>query len=706
MRLLALSGIGTVGILLGLLGYGGCAPTPTAPIVRVTNWTPKVLPDVKGPLYKWHLAKYLRDIPRAAPFLDPKTHPHGYGKAECASCHELAPSANTKDCAGCHGSNGSTFEPDDCQSCHRSHNVDGRPTDRLHLTHLTTQTKRIECASCHPTPDAGSDFHANGTVNVTLVQGDFFARVRQSETPSCANSDCHEARKWSVDSCAECHGYPPNTGSHLTHLIKVGELRPDMACESCHRGFQHESGKVDVSPGAPGFEAYDASAGTCVASCHEDMALVAEATPKPKRESKWGCADCHATPPDSGNHQGAAHRVVPCGSCHTGHAHSDAAVKSPKVFHSPDVQVEFAGGGTYRNGLCTTSCHEQMTWGDSCGACHGYPPETGDHVVHVRQEGMRCRDCHANNDHDLVRETGYIDVKGDFVYEPTTGSCQTKCHEKVERWDCTSCHAFPPSDGIHPAHTQPKERFWDIKAMSARMNVPDLATNGVACAFCHADHQHTANAAVDHRNFAKARARLVVGAFYRETERCQNACHEPFSWQERCANCHPTPPPTGDHPAHIGQKGVVCESCHGTIEHTRPANAAPGYYDPNGVVEVKFIDLMTGDCETMCHLGANGKPAVLKWNCASCHGTPPNSGAHADHDAFAMGCRTCHANHVHNGSAVIEPVQFNRAVVQFSVTGSFDRVTRTCTDIGCHRKDLWQSGTERTFRRARGTGNR
>lgn len=680
---------------IGIGWLSGCAPAPTISVVHQTNWTPKVLPDAKRPLYPWHLPKYLRSVPRSAPILDAQNHPHGFGKEECVSCHELAPSANLKDCADCHGSNGRASEPDTCRSCHRSSHEDGRPRDRLHLTHLTSPTKPIVCVSCHPVPNAGSEVHANGTVDVQLVKGTFLVRVRES--PSCAESDCHETRSWSLDSCTECHGYPPKTGSHMIHLLRDDAFRSDITCESCHGGFRHESGKVDIGAGVPGFESYDALSGTCTASCHKNI------LPKSKRVAEWGCINCHGMPPDSGNHLGAAHRVVPCGTCHKGHEHSGFVVKSPQAFHSPEIQVGFAENGTYRNKLCSTSCHETMRWGESCGSCHGYPPETGNHLVHVRQEGMRCRECHADNDHDLVRETGFIEVKGDFLYDATTGSCQTQCHDKPERWDCASCHKYPPEDAIHPAHAQPKERFWDLKAMSSRMNLSDLATNGVACAFCHKNHQHTTNAAVDPYNFANVRVHLVVGEFYRETARCQNACHEPFSWKERCTGCHPTPPLTGDHPAHVG---VTCESCHGRIEHTRPENAVPGYYDPEGTVEVRHLDTMTGECTTGCHLDADGKPKVLKWNCSSCHGTPPPTGAHSDHDAFAMGCRTCHANHVHNASAVIEPIQFNRAVVQFSVTGSFDPTTRTCTNIGCHRNDLWQSAAERLFRRARGSGSR
>ena len=43
IRLLVLSAICAIGIVLGVLGHGGCAPTTTAPIVRLTNWTPKEL---------------------------------------------------------------------------------------------------------------------------------------------------------------------------------------------------------------------------------------------------------------------------------------------------------------------------------------------------------------------------------------------------------------------------------------------------------------------------------------------------------------------------------------------------------------------------------------------------------------------------------------------------------------------------------------
>ncbi|MBM3214732.1 hypothetical protein FJZ36_07450 [Candidatus Poribacteria bacterium] len=676
----------------------GCRTVPTGSreLARVSK---KTLPDFKAPLLKWHQAKFLRTQARSAPALDEKTHPHGWKKGDCARCHQLSPTANLKDCSSCHGANGLSDAPDTCQSCHNVASRDGRPNDRMHSAHMTTTSRAMECWLCHPRQETGK--HANGSRDVLLFEGALVPASTRNEPASCADTTCHETRVWSPAACTTCHGYPPSTGLHQAHLVKDRELRTDIACESCHGGYRHESGVVDISPGVAGFESYRAPTGSCMATCHENTALMARAARPTPATSSWDCTSCHEYPPPSGNHPAAGHTVVPCASCHSNHTHTDAGVKTPKVFRGVPVQVSFAAGGTFRDGLCGAVCHESMIWGESCGDCHGYPPQTGRHVAHVEKGRMLCRECHTGNDHDLVKETGEIDVRGDFVFDSMTGSCQTTCHEPKGEWGCDSCHGNPPSDRIHPAHRNPRGRYWDLAAMSTQSGIADLAASGIGCAICHADHKHSATAATNPKDFSAAHVDLSLGDFIRSNERCQVACHEPFSWQERCNDCHETPPKTGDHLDHVDKPNVMCVSCHGTISHDRPVTAPPGYYDPDGVVTIAAFDEMTGDCQSNCHLNNDGSQEMRRWDCRSCHGTPPTTGAHADHDAFNMGCRTCHAGHVHNSSAVIHPLQFSRAAVELSLSGTYDRASRSCSDVGCHRNDLWLSETERTLLRSR-----
>jgi hypothetical protein len=651
-----------------------------------------VLASVKEVLLEYHLAKYLRAEPRSAPFLDPRTHPHGWSKGDCARCHEMAPTANFQECARCHGSNGLAPEPENCQTCHRTAREDGAPNDRVHAAHLASRSREVRCASCHPAQTGNT--HANGIRDVRLESGEYTAAVAGAPAATCANSVCHEERTWQVEACAGCHGYPPTTGAHVVHLKANGTMRGDMFCESCHAGYRHESGTVDIA----GFDAYDALSGTCTASCHESVVRAVGAPPK--RVESWGCADCHAYPPDSGNHRVGAHGND-CATCHTGHRHSDAGVRSPGRYEN--VEVAFSGGGSFQQKTCVGVCHEAIAWGDTCTRCHGLPPNTGDHAVHVVQSAMSCKECHAGNAHDLDDRSGVVEVRGDFEYNPFTGECGTSCHKDapVKAWKCGSCHAYPPETGAHVAHSAPKGLYWKLDEVVRRAGVPLAAAGGLRCQTCHQNHQHTFRAAMSPTDFSQTQAQLAQGTFSVATARCETACHDSFSWRERCADCHDTPPQTGDHAVHTDERaraqGLACGDCHDGIRHAVDVLAPVGHVSGEGAVNVGGMqyDALTGTCTSSCHRQENGAEEARAWTCAPCHGSPPLTGAHVEHQDYELACRLCHVSHQHGTSAVMQPVRVMRATVQFVQSGEYDREARSCASIGCHRNDLWRSKAER-----------
>jgi len=674
-------------LVIALALLAGCRPVVTSSAV-VTPPPAKVLPDVKTALLQYHLPKYLRSTPRSAPLLTDENHPHGWNKQDCASCHELAPQAPLEDCAGCHGFNEAREEPEDCATCHQVEHE-----DRMHIAHVRSPSKAVACADCHPDAREGVS-HANGVRDVLLAEG---IHTVSAEARTCADTGCHTERQWGTESCLECHAYPPDTGLHATHLMVDGDaeaaggdirkFRDDVLCESCHQGYDHESGEVDIA----GVEAYDPYTGSCTTSCHND---VDREEPLAEVES-WDCASCHDFPLSTGNHDVSAHIENGCATCHAGHTHSGEIREAGLGIGDAVVAVRLTGElpddhGTYDEKACATTCHEPVTWGDSCSDCHGYPPGTGSHPYHVQEEGMRCRDCHASNDHDGSVETGVVDISGQFDYERTQGTCATDCHQAdtSDYWGCETCHDYPPDTGVHTSHAQPSGKYWDIADRIAEAGDGPV----IGCVECHADHTHSARATDPQAQGLTAHVSLVEGEFLSDTERCNTACHDAFSWQETCDACHTAPPESGDHAVHMEDDGINCATCHTTSRHDITIATPVGDYT-GGVVDITGMDTMTGACSTTCHVDDAGRREAKSWDCASCHDLPPTTGAHSIHVEYDIACSVCHSNHEHAGAAAVLPLDLSGASVEFSSRGSYAEGTQTCSNIGCHRDISWMAAS-------------
>lgn len=675
-------------LVVSIALLAGCRPVVSAP----TNVAPppaKVLPDVKAALLKYHLPKYLRSTPRSAPRLTAETHPHGWEKDDCATCHELAPQAPMDDCAGCHGFNVTREAPEDCDTCHQV-----ETEDRMHVAHVRSPSREVACADCHPDAKDGVS-HANGVKDVRLTEG---VHTESAEARTCSDTGCHAERQWDTQSCIECHAYPPATGLHATHLVadveddsaETNVYRDDVLCESCHQGYEHESGEVDIA----GVEEYDPYTGSCTTSCHND---VERDEPLAEVES-WDCATCHEFPLSTGNHGVSAHIENGCATCHAGHTHTGEVREAGVGIGDAVVAVSLTGElpedhGTYDDGACATTCHEPVAWGDSCSDCHGYPPGTGAHPYHVQDEGLRCRDCHGANDHDGSVESGIVDLAGDFDYDRTRGTCATDCHQEAtsDYWGCETCHDYPPDTGVHTSHAEPAGKYWDIADRLPGSD--DDAGDGpvVGCVECHADHTHSARASDPQADVLTAHVSLREGSFVADTERCNTACHDAFSWKETCDTCHTAPPDTGDHGVHIEDDAINCGTCHTTSRHDITDATPVGSYT-GGVVEIDGMDAITGACSTTCHVDDVGREEVKYWDCASCHDLPPSTGAHPIHVEYDIACSVCHVDHEHSGAAAARPPDLSGASVQFSTRGSYAAETRTCSNIGCHRDIGWLAG--------------
>ncbi len=69
----------------------------------------------------------------------------------------------------------------------------------------------------------------------------------------------------------------------------------------------------------------------------------------------------------------------------------------------------------------------------SCVACHGIPPTTGRHTVHVNTAGISCAVCHGsgysnNTTNATLHLNGVVDIVGTIGWDATSRSCANSCH--------------------------------------------------------------------------------------------------------------------------------------------------------------------------------------------------------------------------------------------------------------------------------------
>lgn len=293
-------------------------------------------------------------------------------------------------------------------------------------------------------------------------------------------TDCHGRNGVGgvVDTCETCHGYPPDTGDHISH-VKEGQL----SCEKCHADYLHANSVLNLNLPEGG----EFSQGTCTTKCHKSV--------------EWGesgCSSCHGNPPNTGNHGfHVKESEFSCEECHADNIHINDV-----------VDLNFAKGGEYSDETCSSiACHGSVKWGGSgCSLCHGNPPDTEEHRLHVEESGLDCDSCHQNKEHDRDTKSGEIDIGG-VEYELLDGSCTPVCHEE-EKWNCESCHGYPPDTGQHGGH----ESF--------------------DCNICHNEHDHSYKAATEPSDFSLVEIKFeIMGSYEKADKTCKTVgCHEDREW--------------------------------------------------------------------------------------------------------------------------------------------------------------------------------
>lgn len=376
----------------------------------------------------------------------------------CGTCHDLnlpAGVASWKtNCVMCHGGVAdSTGAPPRATWGHASDPV----RVGAHTSHVRGGLgPPLDCTACHVKPaDAFSPGHVDGGVRVTGYTGGDAALLAAWTDPgwdaasaTCSTAYCHGATlaggsvprpEWSrVDgtqaACGACHGVPPPTGAHLSHVD--GGVGPPLPCLACHvtpgatPSPEHVDGKVRVTAyqgsdpamiAAAGDPGWDRAAATCsTAYCH-GATLAGGTLTKPTWTTLDGtqaaCGTCHGLPPAA--LPSAAHPVylfsAPCTGCHPATAAWDGTsgrnviVQGGGRHVNAEIEFTFAGhpagwvgsyptpavGGAHSNaapmGCSTAGCGITMGEYYQCTSCHG---KDGDFEPTGGTSRVSCGACH------------------------------------------------------------------------------------------------------------------------------------------------------------------------------------------------------------------------------------------------------------------------------------------------------------------------
>jgi predicted CxxxxCH...CXXCH cytochrome family protein len=124
---------------------------------------------------------------------------------------------------------------------------------------------------------------------------------------TCSNITCHSMNlnnptggtlNWDDNpgTCNGCHGYPPTSGRHSSHMNSARQINgSNINCSSCHgtgadTGSQtgHVNGSTDVVLASGGtFTSTGTGTGTCSGACHAGQQADWTTT------ATIGCKDCH-----------------------------------------------------------------------------------------------------------------------------------------------------------------------------------------------------------------------------------------------------------------------------------------------------------------------------------------------------------------------------------------------------------------------------
>ena len=593
---------------------------------------------------------------------------------------------------GCHSPLGSpamvvawtTPGPLACTACHAvSSLVPQHPP-------VSPSATRAECEACHNTGG-----HTGGTVTLVghpagwmnTADPGFHAFSADRGLASC--QQCHLADlSGGVTgfSCSQCHDRTDSNGNVVSWRTN---------CTMCHGGVDNQTGAPPEAIWGYGADAVRVGAH----GAHVTGSAIAPA---------FDCALCHVKPADAlsaGHIDEVAAGAVPMATVVFSGLASGGVSPPPSWDRgSATCSSTYCHGATLSGGTNKMPIWTLVGQGQAaCGTCHGVPPPPPHPVV---TGGLAaCNPCHADT----------IDPAGNVI-PPTSGGKHLSgmveaTGHGVDWMDQTSpgFHAYSANRGI---------------ANCTGCHGADLSggTVGVACSQCH----HAGGPASD---FATCTG-------------CHGGTANQTGAPPRPTWGNADPLAVGAHTSHLAATHALalpfdCTACHVkptsvfSPNHIEGAVTVTGYTGADPALAAAVTDpgwsRATGSCAaSYCHGatlqgGANRTPGWTVVNgsqvaCGTCHGIPPSTGWHPDHVAGGnwwanANCSNCHAG-IATGSAYQPPVT-NGAIVGpaqhvngtrnvvfggfyggFKVQGypagttlTWDPVTRTCSNVSCHRLD-------------------
>lgn len=436
--------------------------------------------------------------------------------------------------------------------------------------------------------------------------------------------------------------------SALASLVGCGSARPIAeegsgvsACTVCH-GDATRSETVPLNQAAPPATVSGGSAGAHLSHLHDGPFRAGVA-----------CSDCHVVPGTVSHSDGV---VTVTFSARAGGA---SASYDPATGTCSGVACH----GARLSGGPAASPPWTSTSPLGCTSCHGAPPPN--HAP----TSTDCSVCHPGT----VLPNGTIDVANGLHMNGTI--------------DVNAAHPTGWSDPAQHGYTANRSGFATCKTCHGA----DLAGgSGPACSSCHGP-----------AGFPSWETTCTFCHGNRTTGRVS----PPVDTQGRSATSNVS---VGVHDSHVGSTistPIACTECHpdrtGSNVITDPAHV-----DGDGQAEIVFgalaktggvtpvfthVSSTSATCAAAyCHGnflgGANATPnwtSTTPVTCTSCHGIPPGTGRHSLHTGQGVACGTCHSGYT--ATSVVASTHVNGTKnVQFTVTGTWNPTTKTCSSVACH----------------------
>jgi hypothetical protein len=595
----------------------------------------------------------------------------------------------------------------DCKDCHKTKNKQGLRTflgeDRLcgschkqDQPHGYDRREMLACERCHgqsvwKPPRSAMDFDhdkkqdaamplegSHATVSCAKCHPKALFNLKHADPDFCGN--CHDSphdnHLYGKKDCAWCHSPTYRaldkfkfdhgkrtkfdlTGAHKKaqcydcHTKKLGEAKPDRACESCHARDSKHGDRFAAFGKPPKCATCHPSSSWQPTTFNHDKQTRFKLT---GRHDEVTCRACHrGKRPDDferfdakrvgcmGCHQ---HKTVhdgqwsdkECTNCHKGAGQIELTKKSVDMYHGPKSRFPLVKAHKF---VKCTQCHPQDSYKDTpmeCGArCH-------EDSLHKGTLGDACSRCHSPGLWDAVR----FDHTDDTEWE------LKGLHATVP--DCADCHPRREYDGT-PTTCSAQGCHAKDDAHKGRL--------GKGCDRCHVE---TGDNIFSHNTMSRY---ALDGKHL--TVRCSD-CHPSITFKPRptnCYGCHPEPK------VHKGQYGTVCEQCHttATFEDIKPLHdvgdfALKGAHDQLPCERCHRDNRPlrgAGNLCLNCHRQDDVHSNSLSPRCGECHTQWSFTPARFDHTTVG-----CNLTGLHRALACYDCHK----------TGNFGALVPTC--VACH----------------------